>query len=96
VVAPTGHTYITKTEGAHWYPKLATPTRTPDITEQPLRAPLRDYCMRKRTRAQERQALINETRMFNEEHITDNEWHRRPALEKTLAAEDGWDEPAPF
>ncbi|WP_418003748.1 DUF222 domain-containing protein [Mycobacterium sp. PDNC021] len=95
--APTGHTYVTKPEGAHWYPQLGKPTGAVEITGEPVRKPGRGYCMpkRKRTRAQERQELINETRMFNEEHIADDEWRRRLELEKILAAEQ-WDEPAPF
>lgn len=96
-VAPTGHTYITKPEGAHWYPQLAAPTGTPEITQEPVRTPGRGYCMpkRKRTRAQERQELINEARMVNEERIAAEEWHFRREVEKALAAEE-WDEPAPF
>ena len=96
-VAPTGHTYITKPEGAHWYPQLATPTGTPEITEEPVRTPGRGHCMpkRKRTRAQERQQLINQARMLNEETIASEEWHRCRELEMALAAE-AWDETAPF
>ena len=50
---------------------------------------------RKRTRAQERQQLINEARMINEERIASEEWHRYRELEMARAAEE-WDEPAPF
>ncbi|WP_085122526.1 HNH endonuclease signature motif containing protein, partial [Mycolicibacterium canariasense] len=28
---PTGHTYLTEPEGAHWFPALATPTGKPDL-----------------------------------------------------------------
>jgi hypothetical protein len=86
-VAPTGHTYITKPEGAHWYPQLATPTGTPTITEQPPRTPARGHCMpkRKHTRAQQRQQLINQARTANEERIA----------EMAMATEE-FDEPAPF
>ncbi|MGX9674709.1 HNH endonuclease signature motif containing protein [Mycobacterium sp. HM-7] len=96
-VAPTGHTYITKPEGAHWYPQLAIPTGTPEIAEQPVRTPARGYCMpkRQRTRAQERQQLVNQARMVNEERIAGEEWRRCRELEMALAAEE-WDEPAPF
>lgn len=86
--APTGHTYVTKPEGAHWYPKLGKPTGTPEVTEEPVRKPGRGYCMpkRKRTRAQERQQWANDFRMVNEARI---------AAEMVIAAEE-WDEPAPF
>ncbi len=86
-VAPTGHTYITKPEGAHWYPQLATPTGTPTITEQPPRTPARGHCMpkRKHTRAHQRQQLINQVRTANEERIA----------EMSMATEE-FDEPAPF
>ena len=50
---------------------------------------------RKRTRAQERQQLINQARMLNEETIASEEWHRYRELEMAHAAEE-WDEPAPF
>ncbi|WP_285029009.1 HNH endonuclease signature motif containing protein [Mycolicibacterium sp. lyk4-40-TYG-92] len=95
--APTGHTYITKPEGAHWYPQLATPTGTPEATQEPERTPARGHCMpkRKRTRAQERQQWANQARMLNEERIASEEWHRCRELEMALAAEQ-WDEPAPF
>lgn len=86
--APTGYTYVTKPEGAHWYPQLGKPTGTPEVTEEPVRKPGRGYCMpkRKRTRAQERQQWVNEARMVNDERI---------AAEMVIAAEE-WDEPAPF
>jgi hypothetical protein len=95
--APTGHSYITKPEGAHWYPQLATPTGTPEIGEEPVRTPARGHCMpkRKRTRAQERQQLVNEARTANEERIADGQL-RRIEVEKVRAAEEGWNEPAPF
>ncbi|MDX1881180.1 DUF222 domain-containing protein [Mycolicibacterium sp. 141076] len=85
--APTGHTYITKPEGAHWYPQLAQPTGTPAVTEEPPRTPTRGHCMpkRKHTRAQERRQLINQARTANEQRIAD-----------TAAAAEQWDEPAPF
>ena len=94
---PTGHTYITKPEGAHWYPQLAQPTGTPEITDEPVRTPGRGYCMpkRKQPRAQERQQLINEARMANEERIASEE-SRRLEREKVRAIEENWDEPAPF
>ena len=86
-VAPTGHTYITKPEGAHWYQQLATPTGTPTTTEQPPRTPARGHCMpkRKHTRAHQRQQLINQARTANEERIA----------EMAMATEE-FDEPAPF
>lgn len=95
--APTGHTYVTKPDGAHWYPQLGKPTGTPEITGEPVRKPGRGYCMpkRKRTRAQERQQWANEARMVNEERIASEEWRRCRELEMALAAEE-WDEPAPF
>ncbi|OBJ38966.1 hypothetical protein A5630_28360 [Mycolicibacterium mucogenicum] len=95
--APTGHTYITKPEGAHWYPQLAHPTGTPEISEEPVRTPARGHCMpkRKRTRAQERQQLVNQARTANEERIAD-EQSCRIEHEKIRAAEEGWNEPAPF
>lgn len=95
--APTGHTYITKPEGAHWYPQLAQPTGRPVVSDEPARTPGRGHCMpkRTRTRAQERQQLINEARMVNEETIASEEWRRCRELEMALAAE-AWDEPAPF
>ncbi len=95
--APTGHTYITKPEGAHWYPQLTKPTGIPEIGEEPPRTPARGHCMpkRKRTRAQERQQWANEARMLNEERIASEEWRRCRELEVALAAEQ-WDEPAPF
>ncbi len=96
--APTGHTYITKPEGAHWYPQLATPSGTPEFNQEPVRTPGRGYCMpkRRRTRAQERQELINEARMVNEERVATEEWRRRREIEQALAAEEDWDQPAPF
>ena len=95
--APTGHTYITKPEGAHWYPQLAAPTGTAQIVEEPARKPDRGHCMpkRKRTRAQERQQWANQARMINEDRIASEEWRRCRELEMALAAEE-WDEPAPF
>lgn len=95
--APTGHTYITTPEGAHWYPQLAHPTGTPEAAEEPPRTPTRGHCMpkRKHTRAQERQQWVNEARMLNEETIAAEEWRRHRELEMALAAEQ-WDEPAPF
>lgn len=85
--APTGHTYITKPEGAHWYPQLAQPTGTPEIAEEPARTPTRGHCMPKRThtRAQERRQLINQARTANEQRIAN-----------TAAAAEQSDEPAPF
>ncbi|MFL0243681.1 DUF222 domain-containing protein, partial [Mycobacterium sp. SMC-17] len=81
--APTGHTYITKPEGAHWYPQLAQPTGTPETTEEPPRTPTRGHCMpkRTRTRTQERRQLINQARTANEQRIAD-----------TAAAAEQWDE----
>jgi len=85
--APTGHTYITKPEGAHWYPQLAQPTGTPETSEEPPRTPTRGHCMPKRThtRAQERRQLINQARTANEQRIAN-----------TAAAAEQSDEPAPF
>lgn len=96
--APTGHTYVTKPEGAHWYPQLAAPTGTAQIVQEPVPIPGRGHCMpkRKRTRAQERQELINEARMVNEERVATEEWRRHLELEQALAAEQDWDQPAPF
>ena len=87
--APTGHTYITKPEGAHWFPNLGAPTGTPEAQEAPVRRPGRGLCMptRKRTRVQERQDRIFSERYSNSVRAYEEAWELQRAAER---------DPAPF
>ncbi|MDR3665157.1 MAG: hypothetical protein P4L86_33040 [Mycobacterium sp.] len=95
--APTGHTYITKPEGAHWFPALGRPTGAPPTTEASTPKPGRGLCMptRKHTRTQERQDLVNAERARNEDRIADEVWRFQREYEiASLAAE--YNDPPPF
>lgn len=87
--APTGHTYITKPEGAHWFPALGDPTGTPEVTEAPHAAPGRGRCMptRTRTRVQERRDRVYTERYRNYLRIDEEAWEQQLATEH---------DPAPF
>ena len=88
--APTGHTYVTRPEGAHWFPILGTPTAVlPEAQDRP-HGPGRGLCMptRARTRQHERTTRIRAERKANQECI--NQHHER---QRTAEAND---EPAPF
>lgn len=69
--SPTGHIYITKPEGAHWFTALGTPTGTPEVSKTPPASPQRGYCMptRSRTRTQRRRKTIFAERATNQDHL---------------------------
>ncbi|MBI3224569.1 MAG: DUF222 domain-containing protein [Mycolicibacterium cosmeticum] len=83
--APTGHTYLTEPEGAHWFPGLVTPTgiatAAPAIT-----APGRCHSMppRKRTRAEDRTRRIDAERTANRNRLE----RRRLEHEARVAANE--------
>ncbi|MGX9674243.1 DUF222 domain-containing protein [Mycobacterium sp. HM-7] len=87
--APTGHTFITKPEGAHWFPALGQPTGVPDVAEAPAGQPGRGRCMptRKRTRVQERGDRIYRERYLNDVRIIEE------FFDQEMAADA---DPAPF
>lgn len=87
--APTGHTYVTKPEGAHWFPALGDPTGMPKVTEAPHAAPGRGRCMptRTRTRVQERRDRVYTERYRNYLRIDEEAWEQQLATEH---------DPAPF
>ena len=88
--APTGHTYITTPEGAHWFPTLGTPTGVlPEPQDQP-HGPGRALCMptRTRTRQHERTTTIRAERTANQERLNQRHTQRE--------REEANDEPAPF
>jgi len=69
--SPTGHTYITKPEGAQWFTALGTPTGTPEVSKSPPVSPQRGYCMptRSTTRTQRRRKAILAERATNQDHL---------------------------
>jgi len=87
--SPTGHTYITKPEGAHWFPALGQPTGVPDVAEATAGKPGRGRCMptRKRTRVQERRDRIYRERYLNDVRIIEE------LFDQEMAADA---DPAPF
>jgi len=89
--SPSGHVYVTRPEGAHWFPTLGTPTGVVSIGEQSPPAQGRGRCMptRKVSRAQERRAEVLAKRQANQERL-DEQRRRR---ERELAANY---QPPPF
>ena len=88
--APTGHTYVTRPEGAHWFPILGEPTGVLPDTQPPPQGPGRGLCMptRQRTRTQDRTTRIRAERKTNQERLN----HQHQEQQQREAN----DEPAPF
>lgn len=87
---PTGHTYLTEPEGAHWFPALAAATGIPDtapVTTTPGRC--HRMPLRERSRAEDRAKRVMAERAANEARLE----QRRREHEAWVAAHD---EPAPF
>ena len=85
--SPTGHTYITKPEGAHWFPALGQPTGMPELAQVPAAKPGRGRCMptRKRTRVQERRDRINKERYLNDVRIIEELFDQEMAADADSA-----------
>ncbi|MGB8402828.1 MAG: HNH endonuclease, partial [Mycobacterium sp.] len=88
--SPTGHTYVTRPEGAHWFAQLGTSTGVVSVADTVTPGPWRGQAMptRSRTRAQERSANILAERHGNQERLDEQRQHEQ------LAAAN--DEPPPF
>jgi hypothetical protein len=87
---PTGHTYLTEPEGAHWFPGLGTPTGTPQITPATAtQGRCHKMPRRQRSRADERTRRINAERTANHRRLE----QQRREHEARIAAHD---EPPPF
>ncbi|MEZ0051441.1 hypothetical protein ABIA30_002439 [Mycobacterium sp. MAA66] len=88
--APTGHTYVTRPEGAYWFPQLGAATGVVSVpdTAAPSRWRGRAMPTRSRTRVQERSAKILAERHANQERLDEQR------QQEQLAAAS--DEPPPF
>lgn len=87
---PTGHTYLTEPEGAHWFPALASPTGTPATTPTPAtRGRCHKMPRRSRSRTDEHTRRINAERAANHHRLE----QQRREHEAWIAAHD---EPPPF
>lgn len=88
--SPTGHTYLSEPEGAHWFPTLASPTGKPRTTGTSA-APGRCHHMprRQHSRTDEQTRRINAERTANQHRLE----QQRREHEARMAAND---EPPPF
>lgn len=80
--SPTGHVYVTRPEGAQWFPTLATPTGEVTVDAQAPPSPGRGRCMptRRVTRAQERHANVLAERQANQERLDEQQRQREQAI----------------
>ena len=94
--APTGHTYITKPEGAYWFPALGAPTGTPTTADRPPAGPQRGYCMptRSRTRTRQRKETILTERAANQRHLDQQLYELQARAEAEALADEHC--PPPF
>lgn len=69
--SPTGHTYTTEPEGAHWFPILGDPTGEPDLAVPDAPNPRRCLKMpiRKRTRRQDHTHRVASERAANQKRL---------------------------
>jgi hypothetical protein len=81
--SPTGHTYVTRPEGAFWFPQLGTPTGSVTASGEVAAAGAgRGRCMptRKITRAQERRAKVLAERQGNQERLDEQQRQREQVI----------------
>lgn len=83
---PSGNTYITTPDGAHWFPALGTPTGTPTLgCADPAAGRELKMPTGRRTRAQQRAQRITAERAANQAHIDE----RKERLRREQAKDQG-------